>query len=280
MTDPGRHRARFTGLPRDVASLARITRGLIIHEHFAAIYGVPISDEARKAVHVRRVEELLDHVLRIDARDLPEKRPPGARVVGNCRHFTVLLVSMLRSVGVPARARCGFGGYFLGDTFEDHWVCEYWDAAQRRWRLVDAQIDGRQRSAFGIDFDLTDVPRDRFLVGGAAWTQCRSGEADPNRFGLSLTNEFGWWWIAANLMRDAAALDNTELLPWDSWGGMPNPDEVIDADRLDLFDRLARLTANPDTQWDELVELCDADDRLRIDGVVHNEIRNRDERLW
>ena len=39
---------------------------------------------------------------------------------------------------------------------EDHWVCEYWHAAQSRWQLVDAQIDEVQRPMFQIDFDLLD----------------------------------------------------------------------------------------------------------------------------
>ena len=116
------------------------------------------------------------------------------------------MVAMLRAQGTPARARCGFGGYFNDGLFEDHWVCEYWHAGQQRWLLVDAQIDGKQRGWFPIDFDVTDVPRDRFLVAGEAWTSYRSGQADPGKFGLSVMNESGDWWIAANLMRDAAAL--------------------------------------------------------------------------
>ena len=41
----------------------------------------------------------------------------------------------VRAQGTPARARCGFGAYFGKGRFEDHWVCEYWDAAEERWRL-------------------------------------------------------------------------------------------------------------------------------------------------
>lgn len=66
-------------------------------------------------------------------------------LVGVCRHSNVLLAAMLRTQGVPARARCGFAGYFTPGKFEDHWVCEYWDAAEKRWILVDAQIDALQR---------------------------------------------------------------------------------------------------------------------------------------
>ena len=95
---------------------------------------------------------------------------------------------------------------------------------------MDAQIDGEQRRWFGIDFDVTDVPGDRFLTAGRAWARCRSGAADPARFGLSVINEAGDWWIAGNLMRDAAALRSIELLPWDCWGAMPGPDDPIGGD--------------------------------------------------
>ena len=68
---------------------------------------------------------------------------------------------------------------------------------------------------------------------------CRDGAADPAAFGLSLMKESGMWWIAGNLMRDAAALGNLELLPWDCWGAMPAPDAQIGSDDVVLFDRLA-----------------------------------------
>jgi hypothetical protein len=34
-----------------------------------------------------------------------------------------------------------FGAYFNPPKFEDHWVCEYWDAERRGWALADAQLD-------------------------------------------------------------------------------------------------------------------------------------------
>jgi transglutaminase-like putative cysteine protease len=199
------------------------------------------------------------------------------RVAGNCRHFTVLMVAMLRAQGTPARARCGFGGYFVEGMFEDHWVCEYWHAGRERWVLVDAQIDERQRDMFPIDFDVTDVPRDRFLIAGEAWARCRADAADPHLFGLSLLNQAGEWWIAGNLMRDAAALGNIELLPWDVWGAMPAPDEHIDDDRHTLFDHLATLTRTPEAAFTELLRLCQDDERLRVPPTVYNAARRRTE---
>ena len=89
------------------------------------------------------------------------------------------------------------------------------------------------------------MPRDRFLVAGDAWRLCRDGDADPASFGLSSLNEAGYWWIAGNLLRDVAALNNMEMLPWDVWGAMPAPDEAISDEQYALFDRLAGLTRDP-----------------------------------
>jgi hypothetical protein len=188
-----------------------------------------------------------------------------------------LTVAMLRAHGTPARARCGFGAYFREGRYEDHWVCEYWNADDVRWVLVDSQIDAGQRAVFPIDFDVLDVPRDRFVVAGDAWRAYRTGEADPDRYGLTMLDEAGPWWIAGNLMRDAAALANIELLPWDVWGAMPKPEDTIDDELAACFDELAELTHEPDARFDELMERVRADERLRVPAAVHNAARDRDE---
>jgi Transglutaminase-like superfamily len=279
LTSAGRFAALLGQLPHDIGGLAAVAQGLLIHEHLAAAYGVTLSAQDRASVHLRPAEQLLAAIVSRDGRPLATARAAADRLPANCRHFTVLMVTMLRAQGTPARARCGFGGYFGGGTFEDHWVCEYWDAGLQRWILVDAQIDGRQRDLFPIDFDVTDVPRDRFLDAGQAWSRCRSGAADPAKFGFSLLGRAGYWWIAGNLMRDAAALDNLELLPWDAWGAMPAPDEAIDDDLHGLFDRLAELTQAPDAAFAELWRLCRDDDRLRVPPTVYNALRDRYEAI-
>lgn len=275
MTSAGRHASRLRELPRDAAALAGVAQGLLIHEHLVSAYGVTLTDERRATVHLRPAEAILDRVVAEDGRALAIARPAAARIAGNCRHFTVLMVTMLRAQGVPARARCGFGDYFGPDAFEDHWVCERWLAGEARWSLVDAQVDRVQRALFGTDLDVLDVPRDRFLVAGDAWARCRAGEDDPARYGLTPLREAGLWWIASNLVRDAAALGNLELLPWDVWGAMPGPDDAIDDDLARLLDRLAALTRTPDAAFDERRALCERDERLRVPPAVWNAVERR-----
>ena len=80
-------------------------------------------------------------------------RAADGRYVCVCRSFTLLFVAMLRHQGVPARARCGFGAYFEKGKFYDHWVAEYWNTAEKRWVMVDSQVDDRQRRMFGVTLD-------------------------------------------------------------------------------------------------------------------------------
>jgi transglutaminase superfamily protein len=242
MTDAGKYAGLVKQLPKDAAGVARVVQGLLIHEFWADAYGVTLTDEDRDRVNLRRAEQVLDAIVSRDDRPLDVPRAPAERIASNCRGFSVLAVALFRAHGVPARARCGFGGYFTPGFWEDHWVVEYYE--DDRWKRGDAQIDAVQRPHFTIDFDLADLPPGAFLTGGEAWERFRQGSADPATFGLS-SHASGDWWIAGNLVRDLAAMDNVEVLPWDCWDPMPKPDSAFDPSIFDHLDS----TKVPDTVY-------------------------------
>jgi len=273
MTDPADRAALLAALPGDVGALAKVVQGLLMHEHIAPAYGLNLNAAKHAEAHTRPVREILDSIVSSDARPLSTRREPAERQVGVCRHFTLLHVAMLRSHGMAARARCGFGAYFEKGKFVDHWVTEYFDEARQRWILVDSQLDERQRELFRIAFDPQNVPRDQFLVAGDAWRLCRSGKADPQAFGI--LDMHGLWFIAGNIVRDLAALNNREMLPWDVWGIMAQDDTQLD---LTLFDRLAMLTREPDAHLSELQALY-KDERLAVPSTVFNAILNRPQQV-
>ncbi|HVU89329.1 MAG TPA: transglutaminase-like domain-containing protein [Pirellulales bacterium] len=279
MSAAGKHTALFQALPNDVAGLVRIVQGLLIHEFFTSAYGLTIANERRFESHLRPVEAILDRMIVLDPSPLSVARSPEKRVIGVCRHFALALVSMMRAAGIPARARCGFGNYFNPGYYEDHWVCEYWNAEAARWKLVDPQFDDKWCAALKITHDVLDVPRDRFLVAADAWRLCRSGQADAAKFGIFRGDLRGLWFVAGNLVRDSAALTGTEMLAWDVWGGMPQPGESLDDAAIAFFDRLAELTRDPDAAHDELCLLYESDQRLRVPSVVFNAVLERPEEV-
>jgi hypothetical protein len=83
--------------------------------------------------------------------------------------------------------------------------------------------------------------------------------------------------VAGNLVRDVAALNKMEMLPWDIWGAQPQPTESLSEERLAFYDRLALHSQEPDASFDELRQLYDADDRVRVPATVFNAVTNRAE---
>lgn len=241
MTDPGRHAELYKDLPTQISELVKTVQGLALHVFWAERYGLKLTPERQAEVNIRPVEEKLTRLLELDPRPVCEPRPLDKKLVCNCRDFSILLASFLRYQGIPARARSGFGVYFLPDHFEDHWVTDYWDAAKGRWVMVDAQIDDLQRQMLRIDFDTLDLPAGKFIVAGEAWRMIRQQGYDPEKFGIF--DYHGVDFVRGNVFREVLAFNKIEVLPWDVWGLLETPfSDSTDAAR-ELFDRAADLSA-------------------------------------
>ncbi len=260
MTNPQTYAAWLNDLPTNLPSLVKVVQGVMVHIFWAERYGLTLSEERKQEVNLRFISKMLARLAELDDRVLTTPRDLDRKLVGNCRDHSTLLCAILRQQGVPARARCGFGAYFLPNHYEDHWVCEYWNAAQQRWVLVDAQLDQLQCHILHIPFNTLDVPRDQFIVGGQAWQMIRSGGADPDRFGIM--DWHGQWFVQDDLVRDLLSLNKIELLPWDSWGLMAGPEDVVSPDDLILLDRIAALTIEPDAAFNDIQSLVTSDSRL------------------
>jgi hypothetical protein len=274
-TSPGHRSALFKSLPDKVMDLCEIVQGLFIYDVVAKdFYGFEPPKARLEEIHTRSVAAMLERIRDLDDSPLDVARPPEKRMLSRCDGFVMTLTSMLRSKGVPARARCGFGAYFNPPRYEDHWVCEWWDDGQGRWRLADPQFDKVWRAKLQIQHDITDVPRDHFLIAAVAWRQCRAGASDPDVFGISFVKLHGLWYVAGNLVRDVAALNRHEMLPWDVWGAQPKPGEELDEGQLKFFDDIAALTADPDRHFDAL-RAHYRSEALRTPPKVFNSLRQR-----
>ena len=262
MTDPGEYRHLFECLPAGVPALCGVVQGLILHAHWMERYGVEPSEEREQETNLRRVIRQLARILELDSSPLSVARSPEKRAVGTCRDFSTFLAAFLRHQGIPARARCGFGTYFMPGRSEDHWTCQYWNADVTRWVTVDAQIDQLQRNALNIGFDTLDMPEGQFLMAGQAWQLCRAGEADPQTFGIF--DMHGMWFIAGNLVRDLLSLNKIELLPWDVWGMMAEfKQEELSQAYMEDMDRVAALTLAGNETFPEIRAFYENEERLR-----------------
>jgi len=265
MSDPESQVSLFQSLPNSVAELVKLVQNVTIHIFWAERYGYKIPAERMFELQLRSLSRRLERTMQLAPQQIHVERPVDMKLIGNCRDHSLLLTAFLRHQGIPARARCGFATYFLPNHFEDHWVTEYWDQSSARWVLVDAQLDTLQAERLKIGFDPLDVPRNQFIVGGQAWQLCRSGQQDPALFGIFDMNGLGF--VRGNLVRDLAALNKMELLPWDCWG-------VILAENLDnpadlaALDQAAALTIGEIPDPDAARQLYQSDGRFRVDNAL------------
>lgn len=269
-SDPGMT-DRLAELPGGPDELALLVRHLLIHREEAGRFGCALPESRyRSEAETRYIGDILDIVVRMDDAPLTAPRRPLDRFAGTCRDFALLHCALLRHTGTPARIRCGYATYFAPGFHDDHWVTEY-AHPERGWVLCDPQMvpDVRIESPYELDFDPLDVPRDRFLVAGEGWRRCRSGEADPKTFGVSVLGLMGMWMVRSNVARDLAALNRAEVLPWDAWGvgdggrdGQDEPDE----DALAVLDEAARATIAAD--FDEVRALYRNTPGLRVPETV------------
>ncbi len=228
----------LAGVPADADGVNALAHALIVHPMETAELGL---SEARFADNqVRQAAGIAAAILALDGAPLHVPREPARRAVGTCRHFTVLTVALLRWRGIPARARCGFATYFREGLGLDHWVVEH--HRDGRWVRTDAEIIGG--TVLPHPEDLDDG---LFLTGGEAWTAWREGRVDASKFGVDGTENFGPAEIQGNVVRDLAALNKVEMLPWDEWGRMEAAYKgETGADYDELMDRVAAVTASDD----------------------------------
>ena len=231
----------LSALPSTPIELCVAAQALVVLPDLAVGFGIPEARHDEKSV--RAASDIIRALCALDDRPIDQPRSWSDRVVGTCRHFAVLSCAFLRHRGIPARARCGFAAYFVPDSFVDHWVIEYRRPVDERWVRVDPEILG---------FEFVSTPEDlapgEFLTGGEAWTLCRQGKADPSRFGVDgYPHAWGIAEVRGNAVRDLAALNKVEMLPWDAWGRMESSyDGRTGPDYDVLMDAIAATCASND----------------------------------
>ena len=191
------------------------------------------------------------------------KREAKDKVHITCRGQAILLASILKSKGIPARARSGFAEYIHYDgIYYDHWITEYFDEKEKRWKLVDADEHCPDHE---MGFDLNDIPYDKFLFGAEAYLGIRENKykhetilysSAPPTLGLKASIKV--------LFFDFHSLMNNEII----FLHMPKyirdkNFELTEGEYKELED-LARLMINPNENFEKLYEIWENTPKYRI----------------
>jgi len=250
-------------IPNDIEGIVRIVQNTFIHQHWAKQYGIELNDQKISEVYVRPIDDKLKILNQKNIHTLLEPIPYDKKLVGICRDFSVLMTSLCREVGIPARARCGFADYFEDGKYIEHWVCEGWNSQNNRWLMVDAKLDAYQQSVLEINFNPLDISFPHFITADHAWLLCRNKKYNPNKFGI-----FKWWgydYLRCNLILDANSLVGMAMQPWDFWDGYKSlPIEEWTEDDYREMDKLARLISIIDQEPSKLIEFVESNDKIKV----------------
>jgi len=250
-------------IPTDIEGIVRIVQNILLHQHWAKQYGIELNEQKINEVYIRPIDDKLKVLSQKDIHTLLEPISYDKKLIGICRDFSVLISSLCREVGIPARARCGFADYFEEGKYIDHWICEVWNSQENRWMMVDAQLDEYQQSILEIDFNPLDISFPHFITGDHAWLLCRNNTYNPDVFGI-----FKWWgydYLRCNLILDANSLVGMAMQPWDFWEGYKSlPIEEWTEDDFLKMDQLAKHMIHIDQDFDSFKKYIESNDKIKV----------------
>ena len=256
-TDPGEYAYLYENLPDSLPELCSLVRSQFIHAYAELPrYRVQIPEERwNESMNYPSVKSILEGLLSYDSSGIVNDRKPEDRLVLICRHNAILLASILKYRGIPARVRYGHATYIIPNFHTSHAICEVWNEKDRRWMLVDPSMDK-------IDFS-----KEQFDFSNDAWLQMQNGEIDPNLYGIPRRYS-GMGSILAKLCADLACILGTEytitqyspILDYVFENGNQLP-----AEHIELLNKISELMKSIDANsLSELEEIYNTTPQIQI----------------
>lgn len=191
------------------------------------------------------------------------KREAIYKVHVTCRSQAILLASILKAKGIAARARSGFAEYICYDgIYYDHWITEYYDEKENRWKLVDADEHCPDHE---IGFNLNDIPYDKFLFGANAYLGVRQNKYKPETILYSSNPPtLGLKAAIRGLFYDFHSLMNDEIIFLHMPKYIRDKNFELSEDEYVELDNLAKLMINPNENFEKLQEIWNKISKFRI----------------
>ena len=276
-TYPGLYQETLNDLPDDIREIGLLVRKNFIHRTTLAAGNVGTNADLKfgdmtKMPWWRQPEDdilvtaaaMLAELYRRDKRGFVNDRKPKDKLVLTCRFVAIMMASILKSNGIPARVRSGNAPYFdmgkLGNVSTDHWINQYWSEQENRWITID--VDGSLSLKDKVD--AYDMPDGKFDFPADAWLGIRTGKIDPQHF-HNAGGYRGKIVVVWSLFYDFHSLMNSEIiyLHGTKYGDPKKFDNLTDAD-FEKIDGLARHMQKPDENFDELVKIWETDRDFRL----------------
>lgn len=275
-TDLGYYKKFAKNLPNDIEELCLLQRMQIIHpvafrdkeirnkekSFWGDMTKVPITRLEYEDDVFPTAQSVIAELLRKNP-NYNINREAKDKVHVTCRSQAIILASILKAKGIPARARSGFAEYILYDGIHyDHWITEYYNEKEERWKLVDADEHCPDHE---MGFDLNDIPYDKFLFGAEAYLGIRQDKykessilysSDPPTLGLKAA--------IRGLFYDFNALMNNEIIFLHMPKYIQDKKFELDDEEYKELDNLAELMLEPNKNFEKLQNIWRKNIKFRI----------------
>jgi len=249
-TDPGEYDYLYENLPDSLPELCNLIRSQFIHPYVELPkYRDQIPKERwDEMLTYTTVNSVLQGLLSHDSHGFVKDRKPKHRLVLGCRHNAIILASILKYRGIPARVRCGHAPYLRPGFHLSHTICEVWNEHDQRWMLVDPSVE------------MIDFSYDKFDFSNDTWLKMQQKEIDAKQFGVP-GRYSGFVSIVGKVCPDLAAILGTE---YPVFQYAPILDDALDNNQLTSkhIEMLNRIS--------ELMKSIDADNISKLQDIYDN----------
>jgi|688.fasta_scaffold220920_2 hypothetical protein len=274
-TNPGLYAAKLRDeLPDDIREIGLLVRANIIHRVTLANGNTGVNSDNQygdmtKVPWWRQPEDdvlptasaMLAELYHRDQRGFVRDRSEDKRLILTCRFVAILMASILKSKGLPARVRSGFESYAppRPGVSCDHWITQYWKANESRWITIDADC-----CRCGMDFDPFDIPKNKFDWSAETWLNSRRGKSNPKRF-WNAGGYDGLMPISWELFYDFHCIMNNEIIYLHSPDQLhPGKFDKLSEIELQEIDAIAELMLDPDNNFEALQSIYDTNRKFRL----------------
>jgi sulfatase modifying factor 1 len=249
-TDPGEYEYLYKNLPDSLPELCNLIKSQFIHPYAELPkYSEQIPKERwNEYIKYPTVKSILEGLLSYNSSGLVNDRKPENRLLLICQQNAILLASILKYRGIPARVRSGFAPYLEPGFHTSHVICEVWNKYENRWMLVDPSTN------------MIDFSRGKFDFSNEVWLKTQQKEIDSDLYGMAGVYT-GLGMITTALCFDMASVLGSEY-PVGQYSSILNFtfQNKLTAKHIELLNRIS-----------ELMKSIDADNISKLQEIYNND---------
>jgi hypothetical protein len=250
-TDPGEYVYLYKNLPDSLPELCQLIKSQFIHPYAELPKYRDLIPKERwnEYINYPTVKSILEGLVTLNPSGLIKDRKPEDRLILGCRENAILLASILKYRGIPARVRTGHVTYLRPGFHLSHTICEVWNEHKNRWMLVDPSMV------------MIDFSREKFDFSNELWLKMQNKEMATDQYGFP-GRYSGFVSIVGKVCPDLASILGTEY-PVNQYAqildyALVNNDKLT-YEHIEILNRIS-----------ELMKSLDAENLSKLQDIYNN----------